>query len=89
MRHEELDLEKRCRELARRAGWVAVKLEKNGHKGIPDDLFIKNEFLFFLVEFKKDCHQRRRPEQDVWANRFPRIVKLISSEEEFRTLLNP
>lgn len=87
MQHEELTLERRCREHARRAGWIACKLEKNGHKGIPDDLFISPEQTCFLIEFKKDPKQKPRPEQAVWLARFSKIAHLIGSFEEFCRVL--
>ena len=36
----ELILEQQCCNIARQKGLVAVKLEKNKHKGIPDYMFI-------------------------------------------------
>lgn len=83
MKHEELTLEKECRNIARRAGWIACKLEKNGNKGIPDDLFISPNGRCVLIEFKKDEHQRPRPEQKLWLERFPRLAHLIGSREQF------
>lgn len=88
MRQDELNLEKTCREHARRAGWIACKLEKNGHKGIPDDLFISPEQTCFLIEFKKDTKQKTRPEQAVWLARLPKIAHLVDSFEEFCNVLN-
>lgn len=85
---EELQLEKQCREYARRNGWVACKLEKNGHKGIPDDLFIAPDGQCFLIEFKKDDRQKPRPEQAVWRARFPKLVHLIGSFKVFCQTLN-
>lgn len=83
MKHEELTLEKECRNIARRAGWIACKLERNGNKGIPDDLFISPNGRCVLIEFKKDEHQRPRPEQKLWLERFPRLAHLIGSREQF------
>ena len=88
MRQDELNLEKTCREHARRSGWIACKLEKNGHKGIPDDLFISPEQTCFLIEFKKDTKQKPRPEQAVWLARLPKIAHLVGSFEEFCDVLN-
>lgn len=83
MKQDELELEKRCRAHARRHGWVCCKLEKNGCKGIPDDLFISPNQKCWLVEFKKDEHQKARPEQKVWLARFSKIAVLVGSFEEF------
>lgn len=83
MKHEELDFEKECRAIARRAGWIACKLEKNGNKGIPDDLFISSAGRCVLIEFKKDAHQRPRPEQKMWIDRFPDLVHLVGTRDQF------
>lgn len=88
MRQEELELEKRCRQHARRHGWVCAKLERNGNKGIPDDLFISPDGGCLLVEFKKDERQKPRPEQAIWLQRFPNLAHLIGSWDDFCTLLN-
>lgn len=87
MKHEELDFEKECRAIARRAGWIACKLEKNGNKGIPDDLFISPTGQCLLIEFKKDEHQRPRPEQKMWLERYPQLAHLVGSIQQFRELL--
>lgn len=83
MKKDELELEKRCRAHARRKGWVCCKLEKNGCKGIPDDLFIGPDQTVWLVEFKKDERQKPRPEQKVWLSRFSKISVLVGSFSEF------
>lgn len=88
MKHEELELERRCRAHARAHGWVCCKLEKNGLKGIPDDLFISPDQRVFLVEFKRDPKQHPRPEQAVWLARFPDISALIGTFEAFCETLN-
>lgn len=87
MQHEELTLERRCRAHARANGWVCCKLEKNGNKGIPDDLFISPDQRCMLVEFKKDERQRPRKEQKLWLERFDKIAYLIGSFEEFCRVL--
>lgn len=83
MRKDELTLERRCRAHARALGWVCCKLEKNGCKGIPDDLFLSPDQKPHLVEFKKDERQKPRPEQVVWLTRFDKIAHLVGSFEEF------
>lgn len=87
MKQIELELEKRCRAQARRYGWVCCKLEKNGCKGIPDDLFISPDERFVLVEFKKDEKQKPRPEQAIWLRRFSKSAHLIGSYSEFCKVL--
>lgn len=87
MKQDELILERSCRELARRRGWVACKLEKNGNKGVPDDLFITPDEKCVLVEFKKDERQKLRPEQQIWKHRFPNLVQKICSYKEFETMV--
>ena len=87
MKHEELTLEKKCREAARRNGWAALKLEKNGNKGVPDDLFLHPDGRARLIEFKKDEKQKPRPAQVVWLHRFSKIAHLCSSYEEFCEVL--
>lgn len=88
MKHEELDLEKRCRAWARANGWVAWKNEKNGCKGIPDDSFLSPDGnTFLLVEFKKDARQRLRPEQETWRQRYPNVIFVIYSFDDFKALL--
>lgn len=88
MMREELELENKCRAYARTNGWVACKLEKNGNKGVPDDLFISPREVCLLVEFKKDGKQKLRPEQKLWRERFPHIVHVISDFGAFTALLS-
>lgn len=87
MKQIELTLEKRCREAARLNGWAALKLEKNGNKGVPDDLFLHPDGRFLLIEFKKDERQKPRPEQVVWLARFSKNAYLCGSFERFCELL--
>ncbi len=53
MKKEERKLEVECCNIARTLGLAAVKLEKNGNRGIPDYLFIKRGGRSLYVEFKK------------------------------------
>lgn len=53
MKREERKLEVECCTIARTLGLAAVKLEKNGNRGIPDYLFIKKGGESLYVEFKK------------------------------------
>lgn len=78
MKHEELALERQCREFAREHGWVACKLEKNAHKGIPDDLFISPRGECVLVEFKASATAKKRIEQLHWQKRYPNLVFFCS-----------
>lgn len=88
MKHDELDLEKKCRNQARRYGFAAWKNEKNGNKGVPDSSFLHPDGRFFLVEFKKDARQKPRSEQITWLERFPLSTALISDFQSFCALLN-
>lgn len=88
MERKELDFERRCRAHARVNGWVCCKLEKNGCKGIPDDLFISPNQECHLVEFKKNERQKPREEQAVWLGRFSKIAHLVGSQEDFCKALN-
>lgn len=88
MQQKEKILENQCRELARLHGWLCLKLEKNGHKGVPDDLFISPKNNFFFVEFKKDDTQKLRPEQKTWKARLGERFRLISSISEVKSLIN-
>ena len=88
MKHEELTFEKQCRSHARACGWVCWKNEKNGCKGIPDDSFLSPDGnTFLLVEFKKDARQRLRPEQETWRQRYPHVIFVIYSFDDFKELL--
>jgi hypothetical protein len=53
MNRSERKLEVECCTIARKLGLAAVKLEKNGNKGIPDYLFIKKGGRSLYVEFKR------------------------------------
>ena len=50
---EERKLEIDCCTYARKKGIIAVKLEKNSHKGIPDYMFIAEGGATMFVEFKR------------------------------------
>lgn len=68
MKRIESELEKKCCNYARKLGMAAVKLEKNGNKGIPDRLFIKNGGDVLFVEFKKNDMCSPSKEQLFWLN---------------------
>lgn len=83
METREKILENQCSRMARAAGWTAVKLEKNGHKGIPDRLFLNPDGRYVLVEFKKDEKQKPRPEQQTWLGKFQKHAHLVGSLQQF------
>lgn len=83
MNQDELQFERECRAAARRAGWIACKLEKNGHKGIPDDLFISPDGRVFLIEFKKSAKERPRREQVFWLEKYPSLCHLVGDKNTF------
>lgn len=89
MKQEERDFEQRCRRAARLAGWIAFKVEKNGHKGIPDDLFMSSDGRrFVFVEFKKDIKIKPRAEQKLWLDRFPETCFLVGDFDTFCKILD-
>lgn len=88
MQKIELELEKRCRAYARSRGWVCWKNENNGNKGIPDDSFLSPSGRFLMVEFKASATAKVRPEQIIWQAKFPNIVHLVSSFEDFVKIIN-
>lgn len=65
----EKELENLCCAIARSKGIAAVKLEKNGNKGIPDRVFIFKGGKCIFVEFKRpDGKGIISQEQHFWAN---------------------
>jgi hypothetical protein len=88
MNKSEKKLESDCCKIARAKGLAAVKLEKNGHKGIPDRLFIKQGGQSIFVEFKRpDGSGIVSPEQKVWAEFIGESHFFCSSVEEFQKIL--
>lgn len=88
MEHAERDFEKRCIAMARKEGWSCWKNEKNGNKGIPDFSLLHPDGRFLLVEFKRpDGGGRLSPMQQVWIDRFPDVVKVIDSLEDFKAAI--
>lgn len=84
MRHDELILERKCCDFARQHGWLAVKLENNEHKGIPDRLFIRNGGECFFVEFKNTNGKgRTTPQQEFYQRKLAPRVCLCSSFDDF------
>lgn len=80
----ELILEQQCCNIARQKGLVAVKLEKNKHKGIPDYMFIQEGGKCLFVEFKRpDGGGVASEEQLFWAKFLGKSHRFIDNEEEF------
>lgn len=88
MKKEELELEKKCCDIARRRGWVVWKNEKNGCKGIPDRSFLSPNGVVFLVEFKKNDRQNLRYQQEIWAKKYPNTVFRVHFLQGFEEILS-
>lgn len=84
----EIKLESVCCHIARQKGLAAVKLEKNGHVGIPDREFMRRGGQSIYVEFKRpDGSGIVSPEQKVWAEFIGDSHFFCSSIEEFQQIL--
>lgn len=84
MKKSELILEQNCCNIARQNGIVAVKLEKNKHKGIPDYMFIQKGGKCLFVEFKRpDGGGVVSEEQRFWAKFLGYSHRFIDNLEEF------
>lgn len=80
----ELILEQECCNIARQKGLVAVKLEKNKHKGIPDYMFIQEGGKCLFVEFKRpDGGGVVSEEQRFWAKFLGYSHRFIDDKEQF------
>lgn len=88
MKHKEYELEKRCKDYARRQGWVIWKNVPDGCKGVPDTSLLSPYGRFIMVEFKRDAHAKIRPEQVFWKNTFPDKIYFISSYDDFTALIS-
>ena len=89
MKKSELILEQECCNIARKKGLVAVKLEKNKHKGIPDYMFIQEGGKCLFIEFKRpDGKGVASGEQLFWAKFLGYSQRFIDNEEEFEDNLN-
>lgn len=88
MKRQEYELEKMCKEYARRQGWVIWKNVPDGCKGVPDTSLLAPNGRFIMVEFKRDAHAKIRPEQIFWQNTFPDKVHFISSYDDFVQLIS-
>ena len=90
MNKEERELEEKCVRLARKNGFVSMKIEKNGHRGVPDRLFIGKNRIYF-IEFKKPGGGVVSKQQLFWHN----LLKSNGIEayfcdnfDEFKAILN-
>ena len=84
MKHTESNLVKACCNLARKKGLAAVKLEKNGNKGIPDYMFIQEGGKTLFVEFKRpDGKGVLSEEQKFWRKFLGYSCVIIDNENDF------
>ena len=82
---DERKLEIDCCTYARQKGIIAVKLEKNGHKGIPDYMFIAEGGITMFVEFKRpDGRGVVSNEQKYWAEFLGYSHRFIDNFEDFK-----
>ena len=86
MKHLETLLERECCTYARKLGIASIKLEKNGNKGVPDRLFVKEGGDCFFVEFKKSAKEVLKPEQKYWADFLGTKSAVIYDFEIFKEL---
>ena len=85
----ERKLEIACCTYARKKGIIAVKLEKNAHKGIPDYMFIAEGGRAMFVEFKRpDGKGVISSEQKYWAEFLGYSHRFIDNFEDFRERLD-
>ena len=69
--------------------FVAVKLEKNAHKGIPDYMFIAEGGTTMFVEFKRpDGKGVASDEQKYWAEFLGYSHRFIDNFEDFKKRLD-
>ena len=89
MNKSEKKLENDCCMIARAKGLAAVKLEKNGHKGIPDRAIIGRGGKTIYVEFKNpEGTGVISPEQKAWKKFLGYSAHFISDVEEFKKLIS-
>jgi hypothetical protein len=85
----ERKLEIDCCTYARQKGIIAVKLEKNAHKGIPDYMFIAKGGATMFVEFKRpDGKGVVSDEQKFWAEFLGYSHRFIDNFEDFKKRLD-
>ena len=86
---DERKLEIACCTYARQRGIIAVKLEKNAHKGIPDYMFIAEGGTTMFVEFKRpDGRGVVSNEQKYWAEFLGYSHKFVDNFEDFKKRLD-
>ena len=86
---DERKLEIDCCTYARQRGIIAVKLQKNSHKGIPDYMFIAEGGATMFVEFKRpDGKGVISDEQRYWAKFLGYSHRFIDNFEEFKDALD-
>jgi len=84
MKHTETELEKACCLIARQYGLAAVKIEKVGHVGIPDRLFVQQGGKILFVEFKRpDGKGLATREQRTWSEYLGEAHRFIDNAQEF------
>ena len=88
MKQLERELENKCRRSARARGLIMCKLEKNGHKGIPDDIILTDDGHFWLVEFKNGELGRLSDEQRVYERRLSACLSVIRYFADFQALID-
>lgn len=49
----EKEIEKKCKAIAKKAGWISYKFTSPQQRGVPDQLFIRAGVVIF-VEFKRE-----------------------------------
>ena len=82
-------LERQCCDIARSAGLASVKIEKNGHSGVPDRLFIAEGGNVLFVEFKRpDGRGNVSDEQSFWLSFLGAGGVLVDSVEGFKSALS-
>ena len=85
----ERKLEIDCCTYARQRGIIAVKLQKNSHKGIPDYMFIAEGGATMFVEFKRpDGKGVISDEQRYWAKFLGYSHRFIDNFKEFKDALD-
>jgi hypothetical protein len=88
MKKSELILEQECCNIARQKGLVAVKLEKNKHKGIPDYMFIQEGGKCLFIEFKRpDGGGVVSGEQRFWAKFLEYSHRFIDNIDQFECVI--
>jgi len=87
MKKTESELENKCCTYARSKGIASVKIEKCGHVGIPDRLFIKEGGECLFVEFKKTNGRGVISDaQNLWAKFLDNKHAFIDDYNDFTSL---